>query len=300
MADLERRRIVIFLVATFGFSWGIFAVIWATGGLAGQMIVEGLPLSVPLLLVAMFGPSFGNFVARIATREGWDDLRLGFNGPAKAWAVVWPGIIVAAVVGAAIYFLVFPGEFDPTLSAFEGQLDEATGGQELPLDASVIAIIQVVAAVLFAPFINAIPAFGEEFGWRGYLQWKLRPLGWRPMLLWMGAIWGVWHWPIIAMGYNYGDGYWGFPITGMLAFLVFTTSVGAILAWATEVTGSSIPAAVGHGTVNGIAGVGVLFAATNDHPLLGPATVGLAAGLGFVGLAWLVARREPVVPPENR
>ena len=129
MADLERRRIVIFLVATFGFSWGIFAVIWATGGLAGQMIVEGLPLSVPLLLVAMFGPSFGNFVARIATREGWDDLRLGFNGPAKAWAVVWPGIIVAAVVGAAIYFLVFPGEFDPTLSAFEGQLDEATGGQ---------------------------------------------------------------------------------------------------------------------------------------------------------------------------
>ena len=86
----------------------------------------------------------------------------------------------------------------------------------------------------------------------------------------------------------------------MLAFLVFTTAVGAVLACATEVTGSSIPAAVGHGTVNGIAGIGVLFAATNDHPLLGPATVGLVAGLGFVGLAWLVARREPVVPPENR
>ena len=299
MGELEWRRITIFLVATFTFTWGLHGVIWATGGLEGRMIIEGLPLSLPLLLVSMFGPSFGNFVARIATKEGWDDLRLGFHGPARAWLVAWPGIIAAAFVGAAIYFLVFPGQFDPTMSAFASTIEDAADGTELPLSPQVIAIVQVVTAVLFAPMFNAIPAFGEEFGWRGYLQWKLRPLGWLPMILWTGVIWGVWHWPLIAMGYNYGEGYWGAPLTGMLAFLVFTTAVGAVLAWVTETTGSMLPAALGHGAVNGIAGIGVLFAVGNDQPLLGPASVGLVAGLGFVGLALLVARRAPEVVEEG-
>jgi hypothetical protein len=80
----------------------------------------------------------------------------------------------------------------------------------------------------------------------------------------------------------------------MAAFLVFSTSVGAILAWATERTGSCLPAAFGHGVVNAVAGVGVLFAASNDTPLLGPAVVGVVAGVGFVALAILVARKEPV------
>lgn len=300
MADLEWRRISIFLVATFAFTWSLHGVIWATGGLEGRMIIEGLPLSLPLLLVSMFGPSFGNFVARIATKEGWDDLRLGFNGPAKAWLVAWPGIVALAFAGAGVYFLAFPDQFDPTMSSFAATIEEAADGTELPFDPQVLAIVQVVTAVLFAPMFNAIPAFGEEFGWRGYLQWKLRPLGWRPMLLWTGVIWGIWHWPIVAMGYNYGDGYWGFPVTGMLAFVVFTTAVGTLLAWVTEVTGSMIPAALGHGAVNGIAAVGLLFAVGNDQPLLGPAAVGLVAGIGYVAAAARLSRNEPRAPVEVR
>lgn len=289
---LERSRIIVFLLVAFGFTWGIDAVIWATGGLAGAEIADGIPLSLPLITVSMFGPALGNVVARIATREGWEDLRLRFTGPPRAWLVVWPGMVAAALVGVVVYFAVFPGQFDASMPALAEQL-EATG-VEPPIGPEVLGVIQIAAAILFAPFINAIPALGEEFGWRGYLQWKLRPLGWHPMLGWMGLIWGAWHWPLIALGYNYGSDYPGFPWLGMAAFVVFTTSVGAVLAWATERTGSCLPAALGHGVVNAVAGIGVLFAAGDTLPLLGPAVVGLVAGLGFVVLAVVVARAVPV------
>lgn len=293
---IDTRRVTVFLAVTFVFTWGIHALIWATGGLAGDEIVAGVPLSLPLILVSMFGPAVGNIVTRLVTREGWEDLRLGFSGPVRAWLVVWPGIVVAAVVGAVAYFAAFPGDFDPSMPLLQEQLDEAAdqARRELPLPVGVLAALQVVAAIVFAPFVNTIPAFGEEFGWRGYLQWKLRPLGWRPMVLWMGLIWGVWHWPLIALGYNYGTGYPGAPWTGMAVFVVFTTAVGAVLAWATESTDSVWPAAFGHGVVNAIAGLGALFAVGGVAPLLGPTSVGLLGGLGFVVLALVVARRPPV------
>lgn len=288
----DRTRVIVYLVVAFGFSWGVAAVVWATGGLAGTEIAPGIPLSLPLITVSMFGPALGNVVARITTKEGWDDLRLRFSGPGVVWLVVWPGFVLAAVVGVVAYFALFPGQFDPSMPALTDQLAET--GVDLPVGPGALAVIQLVAASLIAPFVNAIPAFGEEFGWRGYLQWKLRPLGWYRMLGWMGLIWGVWHFPLIALGYNYGDAYPGFPWLGMAVFLVFTTAVGSVLAWAAERTGSCLPAAFGHGVVNAVAGLGALYAVGNDLPLLGPAVVGLVAGVGFVLLAVLVARKEPV------
>lgn len=291
---IERRRVVVYLVVAFGFTWSLHAVVWATGGLEGAEIGPGLPVSLPLILVSMFGPAFGNLAARVVTREGWGDLRIGFSGPARAWLVAWPGLAAAALVGAAAYFAVVPGSLDLSFPLIADQLAELDAG--LQLDLGTVVALQVGSALLLAPLLNAIPAFGEEFGWRGYLQWKLRPLGWRPMVLWMGLIWGVWHWPLIALGYNYGADYPGAPWSGMALFVVFTTAVGAVLAWVTEATGSVIPASVGHGVVNAVAGLGLLVAATGtDTPLLGPSTVGLLGMVGFIGLALVVARRPPDV-----
>ena len=43
---------------------------------------------------------------------------------------------------------------------------------------------------MVGPVLNAVPIFGEEFGWRGYLQTKLMPLGPRAAMVWMGATMG--------------------------------------------------------------------------------------------------------------
>ena len=293
---LDRRRITLFLVFTFGFSWAIALAIWATGGLAdSRELVGGLTLALPLLTVSMFGPAFGVFLTRWITKEGWEDHRARFNGPAWPWVAMLFGPTVLSVVGIVAYFVVFPDQFDASMPILAEQLQAAEDltGEAVPIPAQLLGIIQIIAAVTIAPLINAIPAFGEEFGWRGYLQWKLRPLGWMKALLLVNVIWSVWHWPIIAMGHNYGFDYPGAPWTGFLAMTVFTVSIGGLLGWSAERTGSALPAALGHGAINATASLGALFLATGAEPssLLGPFATGLGGGVGFiVDGAWLTLR----------
>ena len=147
---------------------------------------------------------------------------------------------------------------------------------------------QAVQAILLAPILNAIPTFGEEFGWRGYLQPKLLPLGNRKAILLTGVIWGVWHWPIILMGYNYGSSYFGAPFLGPLAMVWFTITLSALFGWATIKSESVWPGVIGHGAINGIASIGVFFVQGMPDPLLGPAPIGLIGGLGLTIIAVLI------------
>ena len=105
----------------------------------------------------------------------------------------------------------------------------------------------------------------------------------------------LWHWPVIAMGHNYGFDYPGAPWTGFVAMTVFTLAVGAILGWSAERTGSALPAALGHGAINATAAIGFLFLATAAEPssLLGPAATGLVGGIGLIVVGAWVTLREP-------
>jgi membrane protease YdiL (CAAX protease family) len=136
-----------------------------------------------------------------------------------------------------------------------------------------------------------LATFGEEFGWRAYLQPKLMPLGKRKAMLWMGLIWGVWHWPVILMGHNYGLDYPGAPYLGPLAMIWFTLILGILLGWLAFKADSVWPAVIGHGAINGIASLGLLFSQNEPNPLLGPAPVGVIGGIGFALVAlllWLI------------
>jgi membrane protease YdiL (CAAX protease family) len=284
-ATLERRRIGVFLVVAFGVSWATALGIFVTGGLTDSPeLVGGISLGYALLATGyMFGPAVGTVVTRYVTGEGRDQLRLRPNLRA-AWpyyAVAWFAPAVLTVLGAALYFAVFPAQFDPTMRGFGAAL----AGQGVEMDPALLLAIQVASALTVGTAINTLFAFGEEFGWRAYLLPKLLPLGVKRAVVLQGVVWGVWHWPATAMGYNYGFDYPGFPWTGMLAFLVFTVGVGTFLAWLTAREGSVWPAAVGHGAVNAIAGISLAFVAGNPSPLLGPAPIGVIAALPWLLLA---------------
>ncbi|MFC6736630.1 CPBP family intramembrane glutamic endopeptidase, partial [Halolamina salina] len=270
---LERRRIAVFLAVAFGVSWATGLAIWLTGGLADSPeIAEGITLAAVLLPTAyMFGPAVGNVAARLVTGEGWDRHRLypEFEGTMWTYAAAWLAPAGLTVVGAALYFAVFPGQFDPTMAAFREQVASMGVG----MDPRLLAAIQIASALTIAPLVNGLFAFGEEFGWRAYLLPKLTPLGYRRAVVLSGVIWGVWHWPIVAMGHSYGFDYPGFPWTGMAAFLVFTVGAGTFLATLTVREGSVWPASIGHGAINAIASVAVLFVAGRPNTLLGPTPV---------------------------
>jgi membrane protease YdiL (CAAX protease family) len=107
----------------------------------------------------------------------------------------------------------------------------------------------------------------------------------------MGLIWGVWHWPAILMGHNYGLDYPGAPFLGPLAMVWFTLIAGTLLGWLTYRARSVWPAVIGHAALNGMANLGVVFVRGETNPLIGPWPVGLVGGVGFasVGLVlWLV------------
>ncbi|MBI5294150.1 MAG: CPBP family intramembrane metalloprotease [Chloroflexi bacterium] len=82
--------------------------------------------------------------------------------------------------------------------------------------------------VVIGPFLGLIITFGEEYGWRGFLQSELIKLGRVRGVFLLGVIWGIWHWPMIWMGYNYP----GQPVLGSLMMVAYCIVLAYFLAYA--------------------------------------------------------------------
>jgi membrane protease YdiL (CAAX protease family) len=288
-AKLDLRRIGIYLAFAFGIAWAAGIAVYFLGGITA-------PASVALMAtVYMWAPALGNLLTRWITREGLQNigLKANFRRGWPLWIAAWVLPALLTILGLVIYFLILPQYYDPNLT----MLRKAIGG--LAIDPWAVVALQIVQAILLAPIINGISTFGEEFGWRGYLLPKLLPLGSRKAVLVLGVIWGAWHWPLTVQGHNYGFGYFGAPWTGMLTMLVFTTVLGIFLAWVTLRSGSIWPAVIGHAAVNGIAGLGVMFAQGSPSPLLGPIAAGLIGGMGFLLFAVLLFFHPTALQPRE-
>ncbi len=255
----------------------------------------------------MGAPTVAHVLTRVITHEGWDNLylrpRLRREWP--YWVTAWVAPGVLTVVGLLVFFALFPQYYDADLGVIKQMLEtqaEMTGQPIPEANPWMIVISQTMMALILAPLLNAFATFGEEFGWRAYLQPKLQPLGGRAMMLAMGVIWGVWHWPLTAMGHNYGLDYPGAPWGGMVMMIWFTLLIGTLLGWLTLRAGSVWPAVIGHAAINGIAALGVMFVKGQPNPLLGPLPVGLVGSASFavVALALFVKRgafEPPATPP---
>lgn len=300
----ERKRIYIFLGFAFGISWATGLVIFLTGGLADSpsLAIAGGQISLALVLMAtfyMFGPALANILTRLVTKEGKQNLLLKPNFDQGRWVhylAAWmlPGLLT--IIGMILFFLIFPGNYDSDLGVLREQLALAGGGDINPWT---IVAIQTIQAILIAPLLNAVPTFGEEFGWRGYLLPKLMPLGGRKAILLSGIIWGVWHWPVILMGYNFGPDYFGAPFLGPLMMVWFTIVSGALFGWVTIKSASVWPAVIGHGALNGIAALSLLFIAGEPSTLLGPTPVGLIGGAAFTLLAVILFLSPNAFEPKS-
>ncbi len=77
-----------------------------------------------------------------------------------------------------------------------------------------------VGMLLYSLFI----AFGEEFGWRGYLQKEWASSNSIVGFLMIGVIWGWWHLPGILLGHNYPD----YPILGGIVLMPMVTILFSI------------------------------------------------------------------------
>jgi membrane protease YdiL (CAAX protease family) len=294
-SKVDTRRILIFLGFAFGIAWLTGLVIHLTGGLIGSPLL-GPGISLALILMAttyMWAPALANIITRLITREGWKDtgLRPHFKKGWPYWLAAWFMPALMTLAGAALFFWLYPQYFDANLTYMQNLMAASPGISSM--SPWTLALLQIVQGVLIAPLVNSIATFGEEFGWRAYLLPKLMPLGGRKAVLLIGLIWGVWHWPVILMGYEYGFSYPGFPWAGPLLFLWVTFGLGIFLAWLTLRSKSVWPAVIGHAAINGIAGAAFLATGGTPNPLLGPAPQGILGSLGFalVALAIFFSRK---------
>lgn len=130
-----------------------------------------------------------------------------------------------------------------------------TGTTPLP-SAAMLAIPGLIQGLIAGLTINALFAFGEEYGWRGVLAEELRPLGVLRANLVIGVLWGLWHAPIIiGMGHNYGREWaWGVPM-----MVAWTVPLGFLLAWVRARAKSVLAPAILHGAYNGTIGMFVIL-----------------------------------------
>ncbi|PRB16626.1 CPBP family intramembrane glutamic endopeptidase [Microbacterium sp. MYb62] len=283
---LHARRVpwtavIVFVVVSFALAWLVALPLWLGDGLAE-------PISVVLLPVMMFTPAVAALVVTFALRVPARGQRARFLGlwplrPAKrvVWLMVVGWLAPPLLVGLAILLSGALGfvQLDPTFSGFAAELEKAVPAGT-PLPPVGILVIAQLAMIPLGALFNSIFAFGEEIGWRGWLLPALRPLGTWPALILSGVIWGLWHSPIILLGYNFGRT----DITGVLFMIGGCVAWGILLGWLRLRSASVWPAVIAHGSLNAAGGMIVLFAAAQpDLALAGP--LGVA---GWIVLAVVV------------
>lgn len=274
-----KKRLILFVGLTIGLAWIIFLMIPLCG------LTYGSGMSVAILMAGMFVPALSSVLTRVLTKEGFHRmyLRPNFKGHGKQYLLVFFGPTLLLLFSGVFYFLLFPGSFDPELSLLKDML--ASSGKT-GISAPALLLVQTLQMILIGPIVNIIPTMGEELGWRGYLLPKLRVLlPDRGALVVTGAIWGIWHAPVIAMGHNYGTEYWGYPWLGILAMVVFCVVFGTIEGYVAIKLESAIPAAMIHSALNAGAGLPLYLVKSGYNPLLGPTVAGLIGGLPFIALA---------------
>ena len=253
------------------------------------------PLMLGISVLFMFLPAL---VALIVRRLSGDRsgmfLRPNIKGPRRQYlmAALLPGVLTMA--GAALYFLLFPGDLDLSMGYMSELL--ALSGQAAEVPA--VTLPQVIGAglvlTLIAPLVlvNHIAAFGEELGWRGYLlPMLIEGLGESRAVLLNGVLWGIAHAPLVCFGLNYTGEYPGAPFTGILMMVVFATVLGVFMSYLTLRSGSIWPACVAHGAVNAVREAPLLICAAEYNALLGPKPSGLIGMAGFIVLGGVLMFR---------
>ena len=278
---MTQRRpipIIAYVVAVFALSWALQGWIAWNGGIDGDAFRRLAP-------VVMFVPGLValGFVLR---RRG-----------AIRWRPRSPAALAAAALlpalGAVLCSLAIQSAGLATSAALRWQdgvflvdhrlFVRGSGEQSLAFCGVNLAASASVFSVL-----AGLLAFGEELGWRGYLQEPLvARLGTARGLALLGLLWGWWHLPLVLMGYNY-------PETPVLGGLVLLPLVGVGLSFflggLTLPSRSFWPAVLAHGSVNAFFGVlvyGLDFARPrllSDGLVL--ATTSLLGVLGW----WLLRR----------
>lgn len=240
----ELKRLLIFLFFAFAISWIPAIIFNKTLGYNDWFETNKYPV---LFWIGGFAPALANVLTRAITKEGWHDsmLHLNLKGNIKYYVAAFLIVVVLGIAEGITTTIIYGnGDFS----------DMGAGLNCMQIAGTILTVLVTVPLLAFN-------TFGEEFGWRGYMNQKMEPLlGTTGTVIVGGIIWGLWHAVLTVEGHNFGKDYDGYPWLGILLMCIFCTYMGIVLMWLTKKTGSIYPAAIMHAANNNGGGiVGQLF-----------------------------------------
>lgn len=243
----SRLSIVFFVALTLLFGWCVASPLWLGKGLQE-------PNFTTIASLMMFTPSLAAMVILLLEGRGRAFLRetglWPINRPRRflaslPLAIAVPVLLVAQAPVVGTWLGVFPGD----LQNFA--LLHFVAGTKGPA----LYLIDQAVLIAVAGLANALLAIGEEVGWRGWLWPRLLRFGKSVAILVSGVVWGLWHAPLILLGYNYPLA----PVWGVFAMCGVCVVLGAFLGWIRTFSDSVWPAALAHGVFNASVGLTSLF-----------------------------------------
>ena len=206
--------------------WFVYFYLLLTGlyllGAIVSLIQPALATTLsPFLLI----PSFLGLILLVVLR--WRGGKNTFvdagmaGGKARVWFGYGLGLIIFFAFQSWLNYVFKLGTVVDLTTAFP---DMAKAN----MPPAILMLVLFLNIVLVGPLLGLIISFGEEYGWRGFLQTELIKLGRIRGVFLLGVIWGIWHWPVIWMGYNYP----GQPLLGSLFMVVYCIILAYFLAYA--------------------------------------------------------------------
>lgn len=237
--NTKTKGIVAYLLIAFGMAWILWEIPIRKGFLTS-------PFFQFVILPGAFAPAVACIVVRKwITREGFSDagLRLNVKGNLRYYffAILLPFPVVLAITVLAVLFRISEPDF-----SLQYVLPP---GIELPFSTEVLLLL-IIMQSLFMALIATPLLWGEEFGWRSYLQIRLFSDNPVVAAVATGIIWGVWHYPLNMRGYNFPE----YPVLGLVVFPVSTVFLSIIFGWLRLKTKSIWPASLAHAATNAVGG----------------------------------------------
>jgi membrane protease YdiL (CAAX protease family) len=243
------RGVIAYLILAFGIAW----VSWEIPIRLYHLDVTS-PQFQMWAIPGAFAPAIAALLVRTFSKGGWKDAKFKLpifsKWPYFLFALLLPiaGAIVVAFEAKAWGYA--PANFD-VVSALQGVVpaDTTTGqGQAMAAQVAKLGPLLIPSMMLTAIITTPI-LWGEEFGWRGYLQPRLFPGN--PVLsaIVTGVIWSVWHFPLILRGYDFGHEQ---AVLGCATLTGGTILLSFIFAWLVEKTGSIWSSSLAHAATNGV------------------------------------------------
>lgn len=274
-----KNRALVFIATVFAVS-GFYSLLWLVfpygKGSAGFILVAiymFIPLACALVL------------QKLVYKESLKNIGFSFRWTPWYFFALMPIVLAFLTFGISLFM---PGvTYSPDMSGLMDRFAKMMTEEQIKQAMEAIApikdyylLIVAVQAVLIGITINAVFAFGEEAGWRGFLIDALKGKSFIKISLITGFVWGIWHVPVILQGHNYPDN----RVVGVFMMTLWCILLSPFFTYIVIKTKSAFSAAFMHGVLNASPEITYAYIKGGNN-----LTVGITGAAGMIALILLLA-----------